>query len=88
MSSCANLIRAATTKRLVQGTAGLRPEAARGLERGDVVVAEVPDDRLTAAFGLLERDQARAAADERVAAEASVLDHSSRNDPLSPRRRR
>ena len=39
-----------------------------------VLVAEVADDRLAAGLGLLERDEPRAAADERVAAEPALLD--------------
>ena len=44
------------------------------LEPRRVLVAEVADDRLPAGLRLLERDQARAAADERVAAEPALLD--------------
>ena len=44
------------------------------LELRDVVVAEVADDRLVERLGLLEPDDPRPVADERVAAEASVLD--------------
>jgi hypothetical protein len=39
-----------------------------------VVVAEIPDDGLAEAFGLLERDEPVAAADERVAAEPPLVD--------------
>ena len=44
------------------------------LEPRGVLVAEVADDRLPAGLGLLERDQARAAADERVASQPALLD--------------
>ncbi len=46
----------------------------RWLERRRVVVREIADDRLRAAFRLRERDELGAAADERVAAEPTVLD--------------
>ena len=39
-----------------------------------MVVAEVADDRRVEALGLLERDEALAAADERVAAEPALVD--------------
>ena len=44
------------------------------LQAGDVVVREVADDPLAAGLGLLERDDSRAAPDEGVAAEPTVLD--------------
>ncbi len=44
------------------------------LERRDEVVAEVADDRLAAALGLLVGQEPRAAADERVAPEPALLD--------------
>ncbi len=43
-------------------------------ELRDVVVAEVADDWLGQRFGLLEADEAVAAADERVAPEPALLD--------------
>jgi hypothetical protein len=46
----------------------------RALELRDVVVAEVADDRLPELLGLLERDDPLPAADERVAAEPSLVD--------------
>src|SRR5205807_10039785 len=44
------------------------------LQTGDVVVGEVADDRLSACLRLLERAEARAAADEREPAETAALD--------------
>ena len=44
------------------------------LEPRRMLVAEVADDRLPARLRLLERDEARAAADERVAPEPALLD--------------
>ncbi len=44
------------------------------LERRDVVVAEVADDRLGERLRLGERDEPVAAADERVAAEPALVD--------------
>ena len=44
------------------------------LELRDVVVAEVADDGLVELLGLLEGDDPVAAADERVAAEAALVD--------------
>jgi hypothetical protein len=44
------------------------------LELRDVVVAEIADDRPAERFGLLERNDALAAPDERVAAESSLID--------------
>ena len=44
------------------------------LELRDVVVAQVADDGLVERFGLLEPDDPRPVADERVPAHASVLD--------------
>ena len=64
----------ATTNRL-SGRSG--PSAGSGhgrLELGGVVVAEVADDRRGLLLGLVERDDARAAADEGVAAEPALLD--------------
>ena len=46
----------------------------RRLERGGVVVREVADDRGVQCLRLLERDDARAPADERVAPEPTALD--------------
>ncbi len=58
---------------LRQPAAGVR-QRHRRLELRDVVVAEVADDGLVERLGLLERDEAVAAADERVATEAPLLD--------------
>ena len=58
---------------LRQPAAAVRQRHGR-LEPRDEVVAEVPDDRLAAALGLLEGEQPRAAADERVAPEPALLD--------------
>ena len=64
----------ATTNRLSgRGGAGRRQRHG-WLERGGVVVGEVADDRLGARLCFFERDELRAAADERVAAEPAVLD--------------
>ena len=46
----------------------------RRLEARDDVVAEVADDRLAERLGLVEADEPRAAADERVPPEAPALD--------------
>ena len=43
------------------------------LELRDVVVGEVADDRFADRLGLLEGDESRARADERVAAEPALL---------------
>ena len=55
------------------------------LELGDEVVAEVADDRLAAALGLLEVEQPRAAADERVAPEPALLDRLEQEARRRPR---
>ena len=52
----------------------VRRERHLGLERRDVVVGEVADHRPAEPLGLLERDDPRAGADERVAPEATLLD--------------
>ena len=52
---------------------GVRQRHGR-LELGDVVVGEVADDGLAAGLGLLDVDEPRAVADERVLSETPVLD--------------
>ena len=49
-------------------------ERHRRLELGDPVVADVPDDRLVQQLGLVHVDDARPAADERVAPEPPLVD--------------
>ena len=69
-----------TEKRLGHEEAALRHvraihrERDGALELRDVVVAEVADDRDVELLRLLERDDAIAAPDERVAAEAALVD--------------
>jgi hypothetical protein len=52
----------------------LRRQLDGRLEPRGVVVGEVADDRLSAGFGLGQVAKVRAAADERVAAQAAALD--------------
>ena len=72
----------ATTKRLSGRSGRSSGREHGGLEPRDVVVAEVADDRRRLPLGLVDRDQPSAAADERVAAEAALLDRLEQEAPL------
>ena len=56
-----------------QARAGVGQRHGR-LELGDPVVADVADDRLVEPLGLVDADEPRAAADERVAPEPPLVD--------------